>query len=59
MLISTPDTSALSAAINASLSLWQRMGQLVRIQGLVKGYAGSVSVLFIFCFCHSVLNLTS
>ena len=34
------------------------MGQLVRIQGLVKGYAGSVSVLPIFNLCHSLLNLT-
>ena len=34
-------------------------GQLVRIQGLVKGHAGSVSVLPIFYLCHSLINLTS
>ena len=34
-------------------------GQLVRIQGLIKGHAGSVSVLPIFDLCHSLFNLTS
>ena len=34
-------------------------GQLVRMQGLVKGHAGSVSVLPILYLCHSLLNLTT
>ena len=34
-------------------------GQLVRIQGLVKGHAGSVSVLLIFELYHSLFNLAS
>ena len=33
-------------------------GQLVRIQGLVKGHA-NVSVLPIIYLCHSLFNLTS
>ena len=45
--------------MNASLSLWQMTGQLVRIQGLVKGHAGSVSVRPIIFLCHSLFNLTS
>ena len=34
-------------------------GQLVRIQGLVKGHAGSVSVLPIFHLCHNLFNPTN
>ena len=34
-------------------------GQLVRIQGLVKGHAGSVSVLPIFHLCQSPINLST
>ena len=33
-------------------------GQLVKIQELVNGHAGSASVLPIFHLCHSLFHLT-
>jgi hypothetical protein len=56
VLVSRSDTSCLSAAINASLYLQQMTGQLARIQGLVKGHAGNVSV---FPNLLSLFNVTA